>query len=267
MAYDSARAASADKHKLLGNGHFAHQRYSSAIKEYTTAILDRHEDMELDCRKALELDKTSARAHYLLGKALIYQGKLGAKAIQALEKAYRFAVDQQQPYAKDVLQTLRTARREQWERDQRERNATDVTLLGYMRQLIENERQRAHRILTEAGLKNNDDRREAAAAINDEHDQRLAQLEHVFEQANENARKRDVPDYFCDKISFSLMHDPVITPSGITYERTELQDHIKHIGDFDPLSRQPMKEKDLVPNLALREAIEDYLQKQERLGH
>lgn len=28
---------------------------------------------------------------------------------------------------------------------------------------------------------------------------------------------REVPDYLCGKISFDLMTDPCITPSGITY--------------------------------------------------
>ena len=30
-------------------------------------------------------------------------------------------------------------------------------------------------------------------------------------------QKREVPDYLCGRISFELMKDPVITPSGITY--------------------------------------------------
>ena len=30
-------------------------------------------------------------------------------------------------------------------------------------------------------------------------------------------QKREVPDYLCGQISFELMKDPVITPSGITY--------------------------------------------------
>lgn len=33
-----------------------------------------------------------------------------------------------------------------------------------------------------------------------------------------SSRKRDVPDYLCGKISFEILNDPVITPSGITYE-------------------------------------------------
>ena len=30
-------------------------------------------------------------------------------------------------------------------------------------------------------------------------------------------QKREVPDHLCGRISFELMKDPVITPSGITY--------------------------------------------------
>lgn len=39
---------------------------------------------------------------------------------------------------------------------------------------------------------------------------------------DERRRGRDVPDYLCGKISFELMRDPVITPSGITYDRKDI---------------------------------------------
>ena len=42
-------------------------------------------------------------------------------------------------------------------------------------------------------------------------------------------QKRDVPDYLCGKISFELMRDPVITPSGITYDRTDIEEHLQVI--------------------------------------
>lgn len=32
-------------------------------------------------------------------------------------------------------------------------------------------------------------------------------------------QRREVPDYLCGKISFEIMKEPVITPSGVTYER------------------------------------------------
>ena len=38
---------------------------------------------------------------------------------------------------------------------------------------------------------------------------------------------RDVPDYLCGKISFEIMKDPVITPSGITYDRKDIEQHLQ----------------------------------------
>ena len=39
-------------------------------------------------------------------------------------------------------------------------------------------------------------------------------------------QKREVPDYLCGKISFELLRDPVITPSGITYDRKDIEEHL-----------------------------------------
>lgn len=48
---------------------------------------------------------------------------------------------------------------------------------------------------------------------------------------------RDVPDYLCGKISFELMRDPVITPSGITYDRKDIVEHLQVTKDWFLLSR------------------------------
>ena len=37
----------------------------------------------------------------------------------------------------------------------------------------------------------------------------------------------EAPEYLLDPISFELFTDPVITPSGITYEKSHLLDHLK----------------------------------------
>ena len=41
----------------------------------------------------------------------------------------------------------------------------------------------------------------------------------ILAQVDERRSRREVPDYLCGKISFELLKDPVITPSGITYDR------------------------------------------------
>ena len=37
----------------------------------------------------------------------------------------------------------------------------------------------------------------------------------------------DIPDYLADKMTFELMTDPVITPSGITYDRKSILNHLR----------------------------------------
>ncbi|KAF9098239.1 STIP1 y and U box-containing protein 1 [Mortierella sp. AD031] len=73
---------------------------------------------------------------------------------------------------------------------------------------------------------------------------------------------REVPDHLLDKISFELMHDPVISiKSGVTYERTTLLEHFSYGRMFDPVAQVPLTERDIIPNRALKEACEDFVSK------
>ncbi|ODV79038.1 U-box-domain-containing protein [Suhomyces tanzawaensis NRRL Y-17324] len=69
----------------------------------------------------------------------------------------------------------------------------------------------------------------------------------------------DAPDTLLDPISFNLFSDPVITPSGITYEKLHLVEHLQKKGKFDPLTRAPLTESQLYPNLLVKDAVEDYI--------
>ncbi|EER32222.1 predicted protein [Candida tropicalis MYA-3404] len=68
----------------------------------------------------------------------------------------------------------------------------------------------------------------------------------------------EAPEYLLDPISFELFTDPVITPSGITYEKSHLLDHLKNRGKFDPITRQELTEDQLYPNLIMKDTIEAY---------
>ncbi|KAJ3683188.1 hypothetical protein LUZ60_013415 [Juncus effusus] len=91
--------------------------------------------------------------------------------------------------------------------------------------------------------------------------QQLEKLNDVFHKASEADTPTDVPDFLCCKITFDIFTDPVITPSGITYERSALLEHLKKVGRFDPITRQPLLEWQLVPNLAIKGAVQAYLSK------
>lgn len=67
-----------------------------------------------------------------------------------------------------------------------------------------------------------------------------------------------MPDYLCGKISFEILRDPVITPSGITYDRADIKEHLERVGHFDPVTRAPLTADQLIPNLAMKEVSFTY---------
>lgn len=69
----------------------------------------------------------------------------------------------------------------------------------------------------------------------------------------------DAPDSILDPISFSIFQDPVVTPEGITYERSILLDYLHKHRNQDPITKRTIAEKDLAPNLAVKAIVTDYL--------
>lgn len=75
----------------------------------------------------------------------------------------------------------------------------------------------------------------------------------------EHQQKREVPDYLVDGITFEIMHDPVVTKNGRSYERATLIEHLKR-SPTDPLTRETLTIGDLRPNIALKEACTEFLE-------
>ncbi|KAI9474210.1 MAG: Stub1 protein [Benjaminiella poitrasii] len=263
--------AEAENHKANGNKLFAERRYEDAIKEYTSAIikdasvcvyytnralcyskLEKYDQVISDCRKAIEIDPSMVKAYYLIGQALT-EKKQHTEALNKLKTGYQLAILQKVKYVNDILQALLLARRKKWEDDEAIRLEKESELLRYVKGLIEKERAESLAAL------NDPNDQEAIETINYNMDERLSKVQAVFVQSKDNASRREIPDAYLDKISFNIMHDPVFTPDGITYERQSLLDHFQRNGFFDPISRRPCTEQQLVPNLSLREAIEDFL--------
>ena len=65
----------------------------------------------------------------------------------------------------------------------------------------------------------------------------------------------DIPDSFCDPISYEIMNDPVlVTKSGHTYERSFIENYVKQHG-IDPITQQKVESNDIVCNRALKDSI------------
>ncbi|KAJ6389989.1 hypothetical protein OIU77_024254 [Salix suchowensis] len=93
------------------------------------------------------------------------------------------------------------------------------------------------------------------------HLKKLDLLGEVFRKAAEDDTPSEVPDYLCCKITLDIFRDPVITPSGVSYERAVLLNHLEKVGNFDPITREPLYPSQLVPNFAIKEAVHSYLDK------
>ncbi|KAJ3222417.1 STIP1 y and U box-containing protein 1 [Clydaea vesicula] len=242
---------SSEEFRKKGNDFFHQGLYEEAIKQYTTAIiknpnnplcytnralsylkLNKFENVIQDCEKGLDLDPNSVKAHYLLGQALTHTSRLN-ESISHLKKAYALGVSQNVNYTADILAASRKVKTLKWEQMDLKRRETESDLYRYLTGLIERDRRRMLQEINEADS-------EYVDITNYEHDQRRSQVELLFSQADENGKKREIPDYVCGKISFELMSDPVIKPS---------------------FSRKPLLEKDLIPNLAMKEVVDTFIEK------
>jgi hypothetical protein len=69
---------------------------------------------------------------------------------------------------------------------------------------------------------------------------------------------RDVPKGFLCPLTMDIMYDPVLDPEGNTYERRAIMEWLRHKRN-SPVSRQPLNDKMLIPNNALRETIHELM--------
>ncbi|KAL5987810.1 E3 ubiquitin-protein ligase pub1 [Asimina triloba] len=72
----------------------------------------------------------------------------------------------------------------------------------------------------------------------------------------------DIPDEFLDPIQYTLMKDPVILPSSrITIDRPVIQRHLLS-DSTDPFNRSHLTQDMLIPNIELKERIEEFVRLQ-----
>ncbi|GAB5360550.1 hypothetical protein AAMO2058_000637500 [Amorphochlora amoebiformis] len=72
----------------------------------------------------------------------------------------------------------------------------------------------------------------------------------------------EAPEYFLCAISQDVMLDPVCTCIGTTYERKKISSWLEN-HDTDPATTRVLRSKTLIPNIALRQAIEAWKTKPE----
>ncbi|CAN8030531.1 unnamed protein product [Ixodes persulcatus] len=263
---------SATELKDLGNKFFSARKYEDAISCYSKAIIKspststyftnralcylKLHQWELacqDCRRSLDLDASSVKAHFFLGQALLELDSCD-EAVKYLQRASDLAKDQKLNFGDDIASQLRTARKRRWQQQEEKRLQQEIELQTYLNQLIIRDKERKVQEMKMKGARQMD-----VDKVENTHEKYMSELNNIFAKNDDKRRKRDVPDYLCGKISFEIMREPVITPSGITYDRRDIEEHLQRVGHFDPVTRTPLTQDQLVPNLAMKEVVDAFL--------
>lgn len=270
---------SAQQFKEQGNRYFQQQKFDEAAESYGKAIARNSEDatyftnralcylnlkkwnlVDKDCKRALELDARNVKANYFLGKLALHDNNLD-EAIKCLTIANDIAFSQKMKFGDDITNMLRQARREKFKIEEEKRLNQEIELQTYLNQLVDRDIERE---VAEYLDTSGDDKSETQ--INDirsKGEDKKIQINTLFAQIDERRQKREIPDYLCGKISFELLKDPVITPSGITYDRSDIKEHLHRVGHFDPITREPLTVDQLIPNLAMKEVLDAFLAENE----
>ncbi|CAM4780828.1 unnamed protein product [Rotaria magnacalcarata] len=93
--------------------------------------------------------------------------------------------------------------------------------------------------------------------------QSLQELNNLFNEVDTKRKRREIPEYLTCKLCYDLMRDPVITPFGITYCRSCIEENLYRVGHLDPIANKPLAVEQLINNLVLKEIVEKFIKENE----
>lgn len=262
--------------KDQGNRLYNLRKYEDAINCYSKAIIKnpdiahyftnralcylkllKWDNATTDCRRALDMDPNLVKGHFFLGQALKEIGNLD-EAIKHLQRALDLSKEQKLNFGDDIAFQLRAARKKKFSIQEEKRISQEIELQTYLNRLIREDKERQINSLRMEESDNNV-RNEKVLEIEETCDTYTNELNSLFQKVDDRRRKREVPDYLCGKISFEILQEPVITPSGITYDKKDLEEHLQRVGHFDPVTRVKLTADQLIPNFAMKEVVDAFL--------
>ena len=280
MSKMSSRMSDKDL-KDQGNKYFNANEFDSAIESYSKAIAlnpnvptyytnralcymknNRWAQAVQDARAALDRESGLVKGHFYLGTSLLEMDKLD-EAIKHLQTAFELAKKDPGSYYDDTISSkLRMARKKKWNQQEERRVQQEIELQSYINRLILEDRDRRMDDLKKDN-ESYDEIIDDISKVEAEADKAVADVNGLFAKVDDRRSKREVPDYMCGKISFEILKDPVITPSGITYDRRDITEHLERVGHFDPVTRTKLTQDMLIPNYAMKEVVDDFVAKNE----
>ncbi|OAA48466.1 Tetratricopeptide-like helical [Metarhizium rileyi] len=204
-----------------------------------------------DCQTCLSITPDSMKAHYYLSQAFLHSNDYESALTHAL-RAHQICAKTNDKSLSQITATVLKCKMERWRHREKLRSKEAQTLERTVLDLLAKD---ADEMVADPSVDEYEKN-----LIREENEQRVQQLKSVFERARAHAdRRREVPDWVVDDISFGIMVDPVVTKTGKSYERSAIMEHLRR-QSTDPLTREPLLPSELRPNLALRQACEDFIQ-------
>lgn len=216
-----------------------------------------------DCIRSIDLLPQNMKAFYILAQAqlaLHHPNEALTSALTAYDECLKSDIFNSS--TRHISQLVLQAKRDKWQAAERERIRRRSDLLRELEDGLTTTRDFE---LKNLGVKlqgrgDSLEAREEREDVEVAARRKVEELRSVFALADpENLTRREVPDYLIDNISFCIMHDPVVTKTGHSYERSTILEHLKR-SPTDPLTREPLTIDELRPNLALKQACADFLE-------
>lgn len=194
-------------------------------------------------------------------------------ALKKLTRAYELALEQSNKSAQQISEQILETRKEIAKKEFNERIARTNPLYEKLYRLLQEfywskVNYLRSRFNYKPFYEDDTDFQTEYKSLKEQYTKDLDDLRHTFEVSLAKDRappsSNEAPDYILDPIGFNIFTDPVITPSGFTYERSWIIEHLKG-NQMDPITRNPLRVSDLYPNTAIKKASEQYIKENRHL--
>ncbi|GAP84736.1 putative STIP1 likey and U-box containing protein 1 [Rosellinia necatrix] len=266
MTKDPEKAA---RLKEEGNGYYTSGNFLAAEGLYSKAIIADDTNPSLytnramariklalyetacsDCYASLKLSGSNMKAHFILSQCLLAMHDVNGALENAIQ-AHRLGSESSDKSLPHITTQVLRCKKERWDQKEKQRLREGQELENQLIALLEQDKDTSlNYCSTET----------EQAEIAEEYNKKIEILRSTFEAARSAAeKKREVPDWVIDDISFGIMVDPVITKTGKSYERASILEALRR-HPIDPLTRESLYPSELRPNLGLRQACEEFLE-------
>lgn len=266
----------------IKNDSFNSKLYSSRAKAYYLNLKQQHpqESCEIpqaqwkkildDCNLALNNDKLNYDAMFYSGLALVYGFKKIDRGMKLINESYEKSLTKSKNYKHFTLpqliyNELLKVKNYKKKLELEEYLTTSDPFFNKLVYLLQQNYEKETSDLFSKDIKKNVlDYGLTKLAI--QYNKEIRELIEMFElRYDQQHEAKDLsiepPDFLCDPISFHLFHDPVITPSGHSYEKAWLFQHLTN-HEYDPLTRQKLTKDQCYPNSILKACVEYYVNKE-----